>query len=221
MARTDIAAFIAGLTDGSVSEGTGRGSCHGGVLQRHDPYRSGRPDAVDARFRRSPVLARAGPPGCRQAFHGRCWRQCLADAGAHCRGLRACGTDDLGTRTWSYRGYARQDGSDSPAIRRCRTMRFSARWWPPAGCAIIGQTGNLAPSRQAVLWHPRCHRDSRIGAPDHRIHPVEKACSRARRDWFWMSNAAMAPSWTIRPAPLSWRARWWRLPPAPECPPRR
>ncbi len=29
--------------------------------------------------------------------------------------------------------------------------------------------------RQAFLCHPRCHRDGRIGAADHRFHPVEEA----------------------------------------------
>jgi hypothetical protein len=52
----DIAAFIAGLTDGSVSEGQ-VAALPWPCSSRHEPHRSGGADAVHARFRRSPVLA--------------------------------------------------------------------------------------------------------------------------------------------------------------------
>ena len=48
-----------------------------------------------------------------------------------------------------------------------------------AGCAIIGQTADSRPRRQALLRHPRRHRDGRIGAADHRLDPVEEAGRRA------------------------------------------
>ena len=48
-----------------------------------------------------------------------------------------------------------------------------------AGCAIIGQTADSGARRQALLRHPRRHRDGRIRAADHRLDPVEEARRRA------------------------------------------
>ncbi len=48
-----------------------------------------------------------------------------------------------------------------------------------AGCAIIGQTVSARPRRQALLCHPRRHRDGRVRAADHRLDPVEEARRRA------------------------------------------
>lgn len=43
------------------------------------------------------------------------------------------------------------------------------------GCAVIGQTADIAPGRQAVLCNPGCHRDRRIDRPDHGIDPLQEA----------------------------------------------
>ena len=48
------------------------------------------------------------------------------------------------------------------------------------GVAIIGQTAVAGAVGQALLQHPRRHRDGRIGGHDHRLHPVEEAVGRPR-----------------------------------------
>ena len=92
--------------------------------------------------------ARVGPrpPGARQALDRRRRRQGVADAGADRRRLRRRGADDLRPRARPHRRHARQ-------ARRRPRLRHHAGPRPPArrgrarsGCAIVGQTAELAPA---------------------------------------------------------------------------
>ena len=44
-----------------------------------------------------------------------------------------------------------------------------------AGCAIIGQTADLAPADKSALRHPRRHRHGRDALADHRLDPVARS----------------------------------------------
>ena len=82
----------------------------------------------------------------RQAQHRRRRRQDVADPRAARRGVRRAGADDVGPRPRPHRRHARQARSDSrlpgqPVARRDERRRSRA-----SGCAMIGQTAEIAPA---------------------------------------------------------------------------
>ena len=141
----EIDAFVEGLTDGRVSEGQAaafamavffRGlSLDGarGADPRDDPLRRG---------------ARLGParPGPRQALDRRRRRRGEPRARAGGRGLRRLRADDLGPRPRPYRRHARQARRHPGLLSRSPTSTRSGASTREVGCAIIGQTADLAPA---------------------------------------------------------------------------
>ena len=85
-------------------------------------------------------------PGARQALDRRRRRQGLADARADRRRLRRRGADDLRPRARPHRRHARQARQRSPATTPRPTLERCAAWSRDAGCAIVGQTADLAPA---------------------------------------------------------------------------
>ena len=85
-------------------------------------------------------------PGARQALDRRRRRQGVADPRPDPRRLRRGGADDLRPRPRPHRrdaGQARRD----PRLRvDARDRGASAAWSREAGCAIVGQTADLAPA---------------------------------------------------------------------------
>ena len=184
--RGEIDGLRAGLVDGRGLGRAGRRLRHGGVLARHDRGRDrGADPSHDALGHAcSTGAASTRRPGARQAFDRRHRRQRQPDAGAGGRGLRRLRADDLGPRPRPHRRHARQARSD-PGLRR-RARRSTALQRPSCasvGCAIVGQTADLAPADRRALRHPRRHRDGRIDPADHRLDPVEEARGRARAAW--------------------------------------
>ena len=82
----------------------------------------------------------------RQAQHRRGRRQDVAHPGAAGGGLRRARADDVGPRPRPHRRDARQARIDSRASGPgCRSTSCGGRW-PTIGCALIGQTSEVAPA---------------------------------------------------------------------------
>ena len=86
------------------------------------------------------------PPRARQALHRRRRRQGLAAAGADRRGVRRRGADDLRAAAWATPAARSTSSTRSPATTPRPTASASRATVREAGCAIIGQTGDLAPA---------------------------------------------------------------------------
>ena len=122
----------------------GRGVRDGGLLPRPRRRRARRADRRDdALGHRARVGRRAGA---RQALDRRRRRQGLAAARADRRRVRRQGADDLRPRARATPAARSTSSTRSPATRRRPTSRCCAAWWREAGCAIIGQTPELAPA---------------------------------------------------------------------------
>ena len=99
-----------------------------------------------AMTRSGTVLEWDDGPGARQALDRRRRRQGLADARADRRRLRRRGADDLRPRARPHGRHARQ-ARRHPRLRHGARPRRAARARSrEAGCAIIGQTPELAPA---------------------------------------------------------------------------
>jgi thymidine phosphorylase len=125
-----IGEFVAGITDGSVTDAQISAFAMAVFFNGLSARRDRGADACHARFRRRARLAGHRPAGLRQAFHRRRRRQCLADAGADRRGLRAGRADDFRDAASAIPAARSTRWIRFPAtFRRSRTTRCSARWW--------------------------------------------------------------------------------------------
>ena len=93
-------------------------------------------------------LARRQPagPAARQAFHRRRRRQGQPDAGAPGGGLRRRRADDLAAAASAIPAARSTSWTASPATSRTPDIDRFKRVVAEAGCAIIGQTADLAPA---------------------------------------------------------------------------
>ena len=121
LTRAEIAGFIEGLTDGTITEGQVAAFAMAvffrGMAEEETV-------ALTLAMRDSGTVldwSDLDGPGRRQAFDRRRRRQCLADAGADARRLRLLRADDLGPRPWPYRRHARQARLD-PGL--CLAARY-------------------------------------------------------------------------------------------------
>ena len=144
----EIGDFIAGLTSGAVTEGQAAAFAMAVFF---------RGMTLDERVALTRAMTRSGAsldwrdenlpgPDRRQALDRRSRRQRLADAGADARRLRRLCADDLGPRTRPHRRHPRQARFRSPATSSQPDLALFKRVVKDAGCAIIGQTADLAPA---------------------------------------------------------------------------
>ena len=142
----EIGDFIAGLTDGAVTEGQAAAFAMAiffrGMTLDERVALTGR-----CALGREPRLAaeNSAGPDRRQALDRRRRRQRLADAGADARRLRRLRADDLRPRPRPHRRHARQ-ARFHPRLRVAAGPRAVRAVVKEAGCAIIGQTADLAPA---------------------------------------------------------------------------
>ena len=137
--------MIAGLTDGTVSEGQVAAFAMAVFFRGMSRDEAVGADPGDARFRQRARLVGPAGPGRRQALDRRHRRQRLADAGADRRRLRRLCADDLRPRPRPHRRHARQAGLD-PRLLTPAGQRAVPQGVREVGCAIIGQTADLAPA---------------------------------------------------------------------------
>ena len=142
----EIADFIAGLASGAVSEAPGRRLRHGGLLQRHERRRDGRADACHARSSGT-VLDWSDLPGPVTDKHSTggvgdnvslMLAPIVAACGAYVPMISGRGLGHTGgtlDKMDAIPGYVSQ-----PDIALFRKTVLEA------GCAIIGQTADLAPA---------------------------------------------------------------------------
>ena len=164
----------------------GRRLRDGDLLSRHDARGARRADAGDDALRLEPRLARREParPDSRQALDRRRRRQCQPDAGADARRLRRLCADDFRPRPRPYRRHARQARFD-PGYASQPDLALFRRVVTEAGCAIIGQTADLAPADRRLYAIRDVTATVEFDRADHRLDPVEEARRRPARRWSW------------------------------------
>ena len=87
----------------------------------------------------------SGRPGCGQTFDRRCWRQGQLHAGTDRRGMRLLCADDLRARAGPHGRHHRQGGIDT-RLQHGAGLRQFRKIVKEIGCAMIGQTDDLAPA---------------------------------------------------------------------------
>ena len=145
LSAEEIGFLVGGITDGGLSDAQVGALAMALFLRGMEGGRAGGADGGDARLRHGDRLG-PRPPRARQALDGRRRRQGLADAGPCRRGLRRRGADDLRPRAPATGGTLDKldtvPGYDTtPSVEELRRVVGG-----PAGCAIVGQTGDLAPA---------------------------------------------------------------------------
>ena len=180
LSPAQIRFMVEGLTAETISRGAGRRLRDGGAPARHGSRRAGGADAGDARLGRGAGLGPAGAGG-RQALLWRHRRQREPDAGAGARRLRRLCADDLRARARAHRAARSTSSTRSRATSPSPTRPPCAGWCAEVGCAIIGQTADIAPADRRLLRHPGRDGDGREHRPHHRVDPGEEARRRARR----------------------------------------
>ena len=146
LSADEIAAFVDGLTSGRISEGQvaafAMAVFFNGMTRTETIALTRAMTDSGRRLSRRPSRR----PGGRQAFDRRGRRQGEPDPRAAGRGLWRLRADDLGPRPRSHRRHPRQAREHPRLSARRRTSTGCARWCAAAGCAIIGQTEDLAPA---------------------------------------------------------------------------
>ena len=144
----EIDALVAGIVDGSMSDA--QVAAFAMAVYFRGMTREECAALTRAMTRSGTVLdwSEAGleRPGPRQALDRRRRRQGQPDPRAGGRGLRRLRADDLGPRARAHGRHARQAREHSRATTSRRTSPASAPPCAHAGCAIVGQTAELAPA---------------------------------------------------------------------------
>ena len=198
LAPEDIERFVEGLTDGSVSEGQAAAFAMAVFLKGL---------ALDERVALTRAMMASGEvlrwdlPGPVLDKHstggvGDNVSLILAPAVAACGGY----VPMISGRGLGHTGGTLDKLEAIPTTGRSPTSTTSAAPCANVGCAIIGQTADLAPADKRLYAIRDVTGDGRIDRPHHRLDPVEEARRRTRRPRARRQNRARAPSWQISTA---------------------
>ena len=147
LAAEEIAAIVERPDRRHRQRGPGRRLRHGGLLPRHEPRRGGGADRWPCAIPATCSTGRTSPARSLDKHStggiGDNVSLMLAPIVAACGAYRA---DDLRPRPRPHRRHARQARFDSGLRHASRTSACSASVVADVGCAIIGQTADLAPA---------------------------------------------------------------------------
>ena len=174
--------MVEGLTSGAITEGQVAAFAMAVFFRGMDTRRARRADAGHARLRHACSTGRTSPARCVDKHStggvGDNVSLMLAPALAACGAYRA---DDLRPRPRPHRRHARQVRRHPRLRHPARRRDLPAASSREAGCAIIGQTADLAPAdRRLYAIRDVTGTVESIDA-HHRLDPVEEARRRPRR----------------------------------------
>ena len=145
VARRRSRFLVRGIADGSLSDAQVGALAMALFIRGTEPAER---VALTEAMRDSGTVLRVGPrrPGARQALHRRRRRQGEPDARPDRGRVRRRGADDLRPRPRPHRRHAGQARLDPRLRHRARRRDAARAWWRRPGCAIVGQTADLAPA---------------------------------------------------------------------------
>ena len=148
LSRDEIETFIAGLTSGAVTEGQAAAFAMAVFFRGMNTDERVASDARDDELRRGAELGRPRPsrPRRRQALDRRRRRQCQPDAGARCSRRAGVYVPMISGRGLGHTGGTLDKLEAIPGYVAKPDKALFRKVVREVGCAIIGQTDDLAPA---------------------------------------------------------------------------